>query len=84
MKQNEENENYGFAMTLLAEMRLQNNKLIKFTYFFMFICIALLSYIFYDRYLDSQTEHSIVTENILSQDNQTGDNISNNISNNIK
>lgn len=76
---------YSFTMTLLAELRQQYTRQVKVMYVLIFVIAALLGYIFYDRWLDSQVEHNIVTKSYIDQDNATDlDNISNSINNNIK
>lgn len=64
---------YSFAMTLLAELRQQYARQVKIMYVLIFVIAALLGYIFYDRWLDSQmeTQYAITTENIIEQDNMT-------------
>ena len=64
---------YSFVMTLLAELRQQYARQVKIMYVMIFVITALLSYIFYDRWLDSQveSEYSMTTDNIIEQDNMT-------------
>lgn len=76
---------YSFAMTLLAELRQQYARQVKIMYVLIFVIAALLGYIFYDRWLDSQVESSTVTKSYITQDNATDvDNLSGSIGNNIK
>ena len=64
---------YSFAMTLLAELRQQYARQVKIMYVLIFIVASLLGYIFYDRWLDSQTEteYTITTDSDIHQDNMT-------------
>lgn len=64
---------YSFTMTLLAELRQQYTRQVKIMYVLIFVIAALLGYIFYDRWLDSQveTEYTITTDSDIRQDNMT-------------
>lgn len=76
---------YSFVMTLLAELRQQYARQVKIMYVMIFVITALLSYIFYDRWLDSQVESSIVADSYINQDNTSSMNdVTGTITNNIK
>lgn len=76
---------YSFTMTLLAELRQQYTRQVKIMYVLIFVIAALLGYIFYDRWLDSQVESNIVTDSYINQDNTSSMNdITGTITNNIK
>lgn len=85
MEQEKQEGGYSLAMEMFAELRRQIARQLMFIYLLLFIIAMLFGFIFYDRWLDSQVEHSIVTESYIDQDNATDlDNISNSIDNDIK
>lgn len=84
-KDNGYESGYSFTMTLLAELRQQYTRQVKIMYVLIFVIAALLGYIFYDRWLDSQVESNIVTDSYINQDNTSSMNdITGTITNNIK
>lgn len=64
---------YSFAMELLAELRRRSERLVIIIFVELFVIAALFGYIFYDRWLDSQTEteYTITTDSDIHQDNMT-------------
>lgn len=85
MEQEKQEGGYSLAMDMFAELRKHIARQLMFIYVLLFVIAMLFGYIFYDRWLDSQAEHSIVTESYIDQDNATDlDNISNSINNDIK
>lgn len=72
-KDTEYESGHSIAVSLLAELRRQYTRQSKFTYVLLFVCITLLSYIFYDRWLDSkvESEYVITTDSEIHQDNMT-------------
>lgn len=64
---------YSFAMELLVELRRRSERLVIIIFVELFVIAALFGYIFYDRWLDSQTEteYTITTDSDIHQDNMT-------------
>lgn len=73
MEQEKQEGGYSLAMEMFAELRRQIARQLMFIYLLLFIIAMLFGFIFYDRWLDSQseTEYAITTENIIEQDNMT-------------
>lgn len=72
-KEKKQENDYSLTMHMFAELRKQIARQAMFIYVLIFVIAALLGYIFYDRWLDSQmeTEYTITAENIIEQDNMT-------------
>lgn len=72
-KEKKQENDYSLTMHMFAELRKQIARQIMFIYVLIFVIAALLGYIFYDRWLDSQveSEYTVTTDSEIHQDNMT-------------